>query len=438
MRIALATSSFPLDPADGRAAAGLFVADFARLLAELGHRVTVVTPDKRPGAKRSPEGIEVRWFPWAGGERPLSTLRPDRPGDWREIVSAARAGSRALEQVASEGIDHVLAMWAVPAGYWAHRLKRRTGIPYTTWCLGSDLWTWSRYPFARGLVVRVLRASDLVYADGQDLARDAERLSGRRCDFLPSGRRSRRREAALPEPDRDHPRFLFVGRYAKVKGLDVLLEAMARYRAKGGLGRLDAFGGGPLEPVLRARCARSDLAGVVKIGGYADEETVIVHLETCDALVVPSRLESIPVILNDAARCAAPLVVSDVGDMGRIVSEHEAGVVVPPADPERLAAALAEVVSAGRARYAAGLAAVARLLDPVRAAERWSRDAEETVRRTAAEAGSKHVPATYGLRGRVRRHLVSALVTAYALTLLLGAIAEWGGWRHVLSWPLYR
>ena len=62
MKIWILTSSFPANPQDARAAAGLFVADFAVALAEAGHEVSVVTPDKQPGEKRDPPGVEVDWF----------------------------------------------------------------------------------------------------------------------------------------------------------------------------------------------------------------------------------------------------------------------------------------------------------------------------------------------------------------------------------------
>ena len=66
MRICIITSSFPLNPTDARASAGLFVKDVALAIAEAGHSVTVVTPDKQGGEKCDPPGVSVRWFPWRG------------------------------------------------------------------------------------------------------------------------------------------------------------------------------------------------------------------------------------------------------------------------------------------------------------------------------------------------------------------------------------
>src|SRR3990170_3316000 len=245
MKICIITSSFPLNRGDGSATAGLFVRDFSLTLADLGHQVTVLTPDKVPGKKEEYPGISVCWFRWLGGRKRLSYLKPYNPFDVASMISLFRNGKVVLDRfVSTSHFDHVLAMWAVPAGWLARGIKRRQGISYTTWCLGSDIWTYGRNPFFRSLIRRVLQTSDLVYADGVKLAEDAARLAGRPCSFLPSCRRldpSLKRPLALPESGF---RFLFVGRYAPVKGVDILLEAMARYVRQGHRGHLYLLGGG--------------------------------------------------------------------------------------------------------------------------------------------------------------------------------------------------
>ena len=45
-------------------------------------------------------------------------------------------------------------------------------------------------------------------------------------------------------------------------------------------------------------------------------------------LILPSRIESIPVILSDALQLDCNLIVTDVGDMGPLVRSYRAGMVV--------------------------------------------------------------------------------------------------------------
>lgn len=372
MRICVITSSFPLNPRDARASAGFFVRDFAAALAEAGHRVTVVTPDMTHTTKEEVRGVFVRWFPWLGGGKALAYMKPYRPNDALAMLSLLRQGRKELDRLAaSEEPDHVLAMWAVPAGLLARGMKERYHTPYTTWCLGSDIWTYGKYPLLKRIVKSVLRDSDLIFADGIKLANDASRLAGRPCPFLPT---SRRLDHSLIRPvdvKASGIRFLFVGRYARVKGVDILLDAMARFIQSGHQAHLYMFGGGPWDKRVRVRAGRADLREHVSVGGYADAGTVVSYLKACDCLLIPSRMESIPVVLSDAVQMGVPLIVTDVGDMGCLLREHPAGRVVPPDDSDALCQAMLEMATADRSQYAEHVRVLASRLDISATAKQW-------------------------------------------------------------------
>lgn len=267
--------------------------------------------------------------------------------------------------------DHVLAMWAAPAGVMAEGLKRRKGVPYTTWCLGSDIWTYGKYPILRRVIRNVILKSDLVYADGFDLCAAAKDLSGRECDFLPTSRkldRSLAREVARGD---EGTRFLFIARYHRVKGVDVLLEAMARYGAGGHRGTLQIFGGGALKEYVRQRASQPDLVDRVTVGGLADESTYVSQMKACDVFMIPSRMESIPISLSDAAQLGKRTIVSDVGDMGRLVRETGSGLVVPPEDPEALCEAMIEMSERDAGEFRGGVEKLAAQFDVEKTAAKW-------------------------------------------------------------------
>lgn len=375
MKLCILTSSYPQARNDPAATAGLFVKDFAEAVAVQGHDVTVLTQDRCLG-EGAAESSEVRLvkYPWRGGNSRASYLRPYLPGDALKMVSLVRQGWLALQRLhKQQSFDHVLAMWAAPAGYLARKLKKQYGVPCTTWCLGSDIWTYGRIPVFRSVIARVLRDSNLLYADGHDLCRQAKKLGGKPCGFMPS---SRRLDTKLAQPvkviDREAgTRFFFVGRYAPVKGVDVLLEAMAQFRQRGGKGHLYMFGGGPLEDDLRQRAAQTDLADCVTVGGFADETTVVSYLAACDCAVIPSRMESIPVALSDALQMERPVIVSDVGDMGQLVRDSSAGFVVPAEDVTALCDAMFAIVSRSQGDFREGVAALASKFDIGHAAFEW-------------------------------------------------------------------
>lgn len=343
------------------------------MLADLGHRVTVVTPEKIPEKKEDIPGIDVHWFPWLGGKKTLSAMKPYLPRDASAMLSLFRQGRQTLDAlVAKNRFDHVLAMWAVPAGYLAMGLKKRHGIPYTTWCLGSDIWTYGRYPIIKRVVAAVLRSSDLLFADGIELAQDATRLSGRPCPFMPTSRQLDQSLIRPVELKGDGINFLFVGRYAPVKGVDLLLEAMALYRAEGRRkGHLYMFGGGPMESYIRERAAQSDLRDCVTVGGFADEQTYVSYLKACDCLLIPSRMESIPIVLSDALQMGNPVIASDVGDMGVLLRETPAGLVVPPEDVEGLCGAMCEMETNDHSRFEPEIIKLAARFDMRRTGVDW-------------------------------------------------------------------
>ena len=423
-KLCIITSSYAFGRDDGAASAGVFVRDFAAAVAEQGHQVTVLTqrtsaadaePETSvPGQSDSQPGVNVRTFDWSGGRRPLASLRLSRLRDAWLMLRLMRNGGRALAALhAEQNFDHLLAMWAVPAGVWARQLQRSGGVPYTVWCLGSDIWTYGKLPVLRWIVGRVLRAADHVFADGLQLAEDAERLAGREVRFLASSRRlvsagggeetppaagvTGEGEAAgdasgVPPPApplprggnadaASGPRFLFLGRYEPVKGVDVLLEAMAMFARRHPTGHLQLLGGGSLEATIRDRVAQPDLQGRVSVGGYADAATAVAHLHACHVVVIPSRMESIPIVLSDAVQLGRPVIVTDVGDMGRLLRETPAGLFVPPEDPAALCHAMEEIDRRPRGDLAAACSELAAKFDIQQVARQWLEAVATTTRR---------------------------------------------------------
>ena len=220
----------------------------------------------------------------------------------------------------------------------------------------------------------MLRASDLVFADGVQLAKDAQELGGRPCEFLPSSRRLDRAlaPAAGASPGRGRASSSS-GATRAVKGVDVLLEAMAEFARREPSGHLYLFGGGPLDAQIRRRAARPDLRGRVTIGGYADEAVAVSWLAACDCVVIPSRMESIPVVFSDALQMGRPLIASDVGDMGTLLREHPAGLVVPPEDASALCAAMLQMAAQDRSGYTPRIQELAAQFDVTKVAAAWIR-----------------------------------------------------------------
>jgi glycosyltransferase involved in cell wall biosynthesis len=215
------------------------------------------------------------------------------------------------------------------------------GVPFAVWCLGSDIWVYGRLPVLRGWVRRILRQSACCFADGFSLVEEVRALTGRSCSFLPTTRVLPKQGLPGLALDRDQKHYLFIGRYHRNKGPDILLEAIHLIEGQT-LSKIQFhfFGTGPLERDLKKKVLQYGLKEKVTIEGPVDEYRMAALLGKCDALIIPSRVESIPVVLSDALQAGCNVIVSDVGDMGSLVRSYQAGTVVDGLSPEALKKAI--------------------------------------------------------------------------------------------------
>jgi glycosyltransferase involved in cell wall biosynthesis len=137
------------------------------------------------------------------------------------------------------------------------------------------------------------------------------------------------------------PTLLTVARHDPVKGVDVLLDAMALVPAPT---RLVLIGDGDETDRLRRQRHDLGLDDRVELQPLPWERRASELMWAYDALVLPSRLEGFPVTIVEAMLAGLPVVATDVGSVREAVTDGRTGWVVPPEDPAALAAAIRRVV----------------------------------------------------------------------------------------------
>lgn len=131
--------------------------------------------------------------------------------------------------------------------------------------------------------------------------------------------------------------LLFIGELRHLKGVDVLIEAVARLRSGGRMVSATIVGAGAEREVFEQQAARLGLADSVRFPGAmpARQAFALGRL-----LVVPSRAESLPYVVLEAGAAGRPLIASRVGGIAEILGP-DADRLVPPDDADALAAAIA-------------------------------------------------------------------------------------------------
>ena len=139
-------------------------------------------------------------------------------------------------------------------------------------------------------------------------------------------------------------RICFVGRVERIKGIDVLLDAVELLR-RGGVGHdVEVVIAGdlstPTGKAIRARLRERPIAGVV-LRGQLDEAAVIELLQSSMVSVVPSLwYENMPNALLESLACGTPVIASDLGSMHDLLYGTGAGLLFRAGDPVALAEAL--------------------------------------------------------------------------------------------------
>jgi len=127
--------------------------------------------------------------------------------------------------------------------------------------------------------------------------------------------------------------FVYVGELRELKGVDLLLSALAA-QATTYPARAIIVGSGPDEHKFKRQARSLGLGGKVQFAGSLPARSAFSRAR---CVVVPSRAESFPYIVLEAAAARMPLIATNVGGIPEIVA-GSATPLVPPGDAEALAA----------------------------------------------------------------------------------------------------
>ena len=221
--------------------------------------------------------------------------------------------------------------------------------------------------------------ADLVLAPSQQTAneiqRDYQADSVRVLPNTTGGVEVERVEKPAPETGEEY--LLFVGRLRIRKGVEILLEALARLCSRFPELRLLVAGDGEQGPSLERRAAALEVADRVRFLGRRSAGEVRELLAGARALVVPSIYEGMPLVILEAMEAAVPVIASRVSGIPEVVEDGVTGWLVSAENIDELAGAVEEAwrdPEESSRRGAAGRQRLEREFRPPAATRIWHRE----------------------------------------------------------------
>lgn len=346
-RIGLLTPAWPgTATANGIASA---TAHLAQGLEAIGHEVTILT-GMIDGAHRHPRLVQLAPLPFSLTERLVGRFFPDRGlrgVNIRKLILGAQQAIR----------DHGIEVLLMEESYgWAGAVSAAVSIPVVATLHGPQwLHRVTPAPPRRGPEARRenweragLQRVDAIISPSRDVL-DRTRLEW----GLPEVPTTVIGNAvALPSLDRPaaqsaEPRLLFIGRFDRIKGADVLLDAFARVAALRPEVRLTFAG--PDVGIPQPDGSRLHLSqALARLPAAARDRIEVLGHRTRDEIaelrrhhpitLIASRYETFGVALIEALAAGSAVVATRAGGCAEILRDGDTGLLLPSED----AAAMAE------------------------------------------------------------------------------------------------
>ena len=142
-----------------------------------------------------------------------------------------------------------------------------------------------------------------------------------------------------PQPDATD--IVFIGELRHLKGVNVLLDALALLSREGRTASATVIGAGPDAEEFRRQSKRLGLDPSTR---FLDPMAARAGFTLGRLMVAPSRAESLPYIILEAAAAAVPVITTNVGGIPEVFGPQAAR-LIPPGDAAALARAIAAALA---------------------------------------------------------------------------------------------
>ncbi len=255
--------------------------------------------------------------------------------------------SRSLLREAEVPFDATLAFFGVPCGFIAWLLKLESDVPYIVALRGSDVPGYSRkyawlYPLITPMIRLIWRGAAAVVPNSVGLGALARESAPRQAfTIIENGVDTKR---FTPDPaKRPAQEFIITpgaSRVTERKGLNYLIEAVARLAPAYPELRLKIMGDGSARASLEALVAEKGLAERVTFLGRIPREKTSPYYQEASLFVMPSLNEGMSNAMLEALASGLPIISTPTGGAAELVTEGKNGLIVKEKSAADIAAAI--------------------------------------------------------------------------------------------------
>jgi colanic acid/amylovoran biosynthesis glycosyltransferase len=262
-----------------------------------------------------------------------------------EVVRPLRVIAPVARRVARRRTQHLHAHFAAGVALDAMRMGRLLGLPYSVTAHAYDIYRQPRN-LREKLAQALIATGECEYS-----VKDLRQIAAPRSEHIhvvKMGVDADRFKRRTPHPP--EKAIVAVGRLVEKKGFGYLLDAASQLASEGAVERVVIVGDGPLRDELHLRATELGLANVVEWRGAQPAQGVRAALERAAVVAIPAvptangDRDVLPLIAGEALAMEIPVVASDFVGLPEVIREPW-GRLVPPADADALAEALATLLA---------------------------------------------------------------------------------------------
>ena len=332
---------------------GYMFSEQATQIAANGFKVGLAFVEQRPLNRFTPSRfINESHFQTSTEEN--SSFNTLRMHAWNPKLSTARGGkiwARLTEQLVKQYIrrygrpDLIHAHFSLWAGYAAHRIYRKMGIPYVLTEHASSINDGKLSETQKEIVRMACADAKQVICVGSMLQRNLQQIIAQPektivvpnfvdIDTFAPGNRITDKEKEF--------RFVSVGNLTRRKGMHELIEAFAREFAQMPHIKLYIVGDGEELSTLQQQIDAAQLQQQINLKGRMNRDALAQLLAVCDAFVLPSHAETFGIVYIEALATGMPAIGTICGGPEDIITP-DCGYLINPGDIDALASSMKEL-----------------------------------------------------------------------------------------------